>query len=289
MELNFWEFNGYKANLHEGINILFSKNGYQFDLLGMFLSYTAKLISPQTENITYTDAFYLDFINSNTFEVLDNDNIFRFTLQCNNGNIDWHSMKKCSYNEYAKKMPTYLFSYFKKGSRINLCSLQKLEDYKEYLFRKDYFYIDNFGRQNFYKDQLFWMNMFVKNELEPTKYTKFHCDAIKTIIDEMIAINGYYDFSFSHYSNTFVVYKNGIPENIGIRDYDVGSQIGMIMHLYKMFLQNHTNDFLQLPTEEKGIVVSDIEFGERPSYSDKKWKYYDILYKYFKGIQFIMI
>ena len=123
-------------------------------------------------------------------------------------------------------------------------------------------YYNDVVKNSYICEQKFWGNMFIKNFSNPTDYTQYHCNCLCQIINEMIDINNYYDFSFSFKNNNFVAYQNGYPKLVAnIRDKDIAHQIFIIMNIYMMFLSKTKDNELTNVSENDGIVLLNLDFG----------------------------
>ena len=120
------------------------------------------------------------------------------------------------------------------------------------------------------------------------EYSICHYNNIKMIIDEILAVTYSENFDFSIDIGKLTYYNNSRCFNIANEAFEIGITSGMIMQLYIGCLSKKEKGFVGYPCDYSGIVICNYDFGERPSYSDKKWEYYRIFSKYFPKIQFIV-
>ena len=291
MYIKKWEYRDGQFEFHKGINIVYGDNIYDFDTIALFLSSLC-----ENKYHTYIHSFTDYFSYGHDTEILKcelvyKDKKYNIKPTFQNGDLNISMMDcQCDYKEFVDKMDKPTFLYLRSNIRFGCEVIHKYEDYNQYRQMSDGEFYCSFVKNNFVLEQKFWGNLFMKNLFSPTDYTKYHCEKLCEIINEMILVNNYYGFDFSLKNGCFVAYNNGAPKIVAhIREKDVGLQIMTIMSLYMMFLVKHDDGYINNISEDDGIVLLNLEFGERPSYSDKKWKYYDVFLKYFPNMQFIVL
>ena len=116
-------------------------------------------------------------------------------------------------------------------------------------------------------------------------YIAFHCENIKNKINTFLNEVKCCNFNFSFAKGTFVYERNGVIIDNRTTYWKI---INVFMDLYyKCMIKNPKA--LETVTDENGIMVMFDNFGERPSYSDNKWVYYNFLKSVFKNFQIITI
>lgn len=270
-------------DFNKGINIIHNDaTNYDFEVCATIFSQIIKQKYMYIEN--YSD---FPFLNHEAEYVIQKQNKdYSCSLKFNRhgtliSNDDFTTIK----NIFDKEA---IMFFSQNNTYLGLTRLQKRQNYQNFKF-KESDYSDYFGYVLFKNDQLFWSNMFIDNKFNPTEYTKYHCDQITKIINNLLDINKYSNFQYSYYYKCFVCYKDGSVTTIDIQNYGIGVLIGMVLKIYRTLLSKHQNNYIGDLKQDSGIVISNLEFGERPSYSDKKWNYYNILSENFQNVEFILI
>lgn len=259
-----------KYKFSEDINIIACDNVEIFINIASVLDLFVK---KQTSDSTY--------FSDHDFRI-DNDFVFKSGEKTYVGNIYRRdgNMKK------TKERPIFVTVIDKSNSTYYL-------EYNNNDFSlPNNFYKDCMSINTFQVVQKFFNNMFfayykgvIGNKVKNYDYIKFHCENVINIVNSFLRKNGYDDFTFSIFKNTFVFTKNGIvTENRG----SMGKIIHTFMEMYyRCMIKNPTA--LENVTDENGILVMFDNFGERPSYGEKKWSYYNFLKSIFKNFQIITI
>lgn len=148
---------------------------------------------------------------------------------------------------------------------------------------------DSFLNYNYYSDFCFWIKFYIEATYNNNEYYIHHFNILKQMVNEFLSINHYEDFSFDLTDyNSFTYSSDGIPYSLNNDENCIGKTIGLMMKLYRHALTIDEKNTNAQCSDATGIVVCNYRFGERPSYSDKKWEYYAVFKKYFPNIQFIL-
>lgn len=289
MYIKKWLFDNSKLDLHTGINVVYNTNGYDLLSIATFLSQVCKHKYGNSVDQSCLEIVVPD--SNHSCQIVCGDTLKSFNCYYKGSKLNHKdTMEQKDYKDFIDSIDYDIFVFYNKGYRPKITFINKFQDYNKYKLTAQNFYFEAFSKSYFVPQQYFWGNYFINNDLNGNEVTEFHCYKLKQIINEIIQVANYHDFEFSYDNNYFVVKYNGQPQFIQIRVHQIGQQIGLMMKLYWMFLSKGNNiQFCSQVETSKGIVVTNMDFGERPSYSDNKWKYYDIWKKYFPNIQFIVL
>lgn len=270
----------FKYKFHDGINVISNDDNYNFDLLSIPIrilskfSYPNFIINNDSIDVNGFISFELEDKQKTKFEInsLHNNIVDKVWFEKNNNQL------KELFN--YENLP--IMMYYKRGGYMErqlLCNC-----YDDCIIDSNV--QNNFPYYNFVNENNFFMQLAIKKT--ENEFAEFHFNYFKQIIDEILNINFFENFHFSWHFGKLVFENCGNINNINTECYDIGITIGMLMRLYCLCLNKKGKNFIGNPCDENGIVICNYNFGERPSYSDKKWEYYNIFTKYFPNIQFIV-
>lgn len=119
------------------------------------------------------------------------------------------------------------------------------------------------------------------------EFLNFHCENLKRIVNNIINILNFDGFDFNIVKRCFTFKKNSITME-STRCFSIHYLISMCLDLYFRCMIKNPNE-LDSVVNADGVAIINFNFGERPSYSDNKWKYYNVLKDTFKNIQLIAL
>ena len=148
--------------------------------------------------------------------------------------------------------------------------------------------VNSFTNYTFSKEVIFLAKCFVN--FTYNNIDKVHYNNLKQIINELLAVNNNENFSYSVSHSRFTYWNNGTQKVLRNSPDCLMKIIFLAVSIYKHqleFIRKTNSDYIGNCMDANGIIVCDYRFAERPSYSDKKWEYFNILHKYFPKVQFI--
>lgn len=269
-----------KISLSNGINVITDENNIYHCALAFLLGFFSKI--KKSGDINPKESFDIE---------LSVDSIF------NDGCEDFNVSRTVDYNGYFTETASTKIS----KKQINFVCYQNLNKGLE--IPSVYFDNENsfkktveYGNRGAYLAKKFITGMFVKKismeavgntDNKEYEYISFHCNNLKKLFDDLLGIVGLNDLEYSIISKKLVCKREKIIKNLNTNE--ATAQLStMLFELYYLCMCVD-NDGLDTVTQTKGIAVSTFNFGERPSYSDKKWLYYSFFEKTFPNIQFLTI
>lgn len=285
------EFGNCKLKFHRGINAISTEDRFVFDMLSMPLQHISKLYDTKFSIVTNSEEFYGAYSNIRTVFEFSDRSFYELFIELNNSGETsncWFKDNKNLVQDIIKKDGKFpIFMYCNGDTYLNNSPYD--QDFFEQMIELPYNMSNNFPRYNFINDCQFFMNMAINaNYVKKEEYSIFHYNLFKQIMNEYLSINHFEDFDFYFHIGKFGFNNGSNINNIDTDLYGIGITTGMLMHLYRECLIRKEKDYIGNPCDEKGIVIFNFNFSERASYSDKKWKYYELFNHYFPNIQFIV-
>lgn len=279
---------GKEFNFFDGINIISNTNGFDFDAiafgLGLIPAKVNKEFDFDINSITGSRA-------SVDIEVNINGETIKWERRYNGSRIDYQRDNKVNLKtnpivQYfsGKSIDVINFDYSSKNCNPNFNALDNL--YKTCMR-------DN----SFYYTQQEWGNLFIERfkmlasrntNNARYEFLNFHCENLKRIVNEMIETLEFHDFNFNIAKRCFTHKKNNLTFS-GFKHNALPYLIYICAELYLRSLVINKDKFGDRIIQDKGVAIINQNFGERPSYSDNKWKYYNCLRRNFPNIQLIAI
>lgn len=271
--------------LSKGINVLPNEDSFEFDCIAFGLGLISSKISRE-----------FDFdINNRTGNyasvkvVCDFDNKeVEWTRNYCFGHIDYNKEKDIAINEapiivyYNGRIIDVYHDDYNDDSTINIGL--------EYLYKNNSdnvgFYAVQGEMSKLFKERIKMIASENTNN-DRFKYVNFHCENIKRIVNEAIGILNFHGFNFNIAKRCFTLKKNNITYE-SVRNSAIPYLIGICLDLYYRCMIKNPNAFEDVLLAN-GIALINVNFGERPSYSDNKWKYYHFFERTFPNVQLIAL
>lgn len=284
-------FLGKKFKFNRGINSISFDDYQTFDILSSPLMAISKIYDNSFEPFFDSDNTNFSTFPSEmsaNFGFLDgSEEIVNFEFcDCNSVNRNWLAKNK----DFAKKIIEKeknkpILAYYRRGNCVYQDSYGRVKKYDLINFYSEREY---YPWKEWNKEYNFFSQLAINSKYKKDEYSCCHYQNIKKIIDEILNVTFSENFEFAVDCGRFVYYNNGRCYSVATESYDLGITVGMIMQLYISCLSQKEPNFIGYPCDSSGIIICNYNFGERPSYSDKKWDYYKIFSKYFPNLQFIV-
>lgn len=274
-----------ELQLSKGINVLPNEDSFEFDCIAFALGLIPSKIS---RDFDY-DLESKTGNRSNVGIVCD----FNGTEICWNreygyDGINYSNDEKIKIEEqpvlvyYSNRMiDTYHYNF-----ESDNCFHINDEDLYRNIFDKYGFIIAQEAMAKLFVDRI---KLIANNETNSDrfKYLNFHCENLKRIVNGAIGILNFHDFDFNISKRCFTFKKNNVTYE-SVRQAAIPYLIGISLDLYYRCMIKNKSLFDDVLLAD-GVALINVNFGERPSYSDNKWKYYHFFEKEFPNIQLIAL